>query len=46
MTTVANGSQVKGKGTFAKGVHPPERKGLAADAGIEVLPTPRGPVNK
>ncbi|MCD4825644.1 MAG: electron transport complex subunit RsxC [Phycisphaerae bacterium] len=29
-----------GKGTFDHGVHPPERKGLAADAKIEVLPTP------
>ena len=40
MTTVATGSLKKGKGTFAKGVHPPEHKGLAADAIIEVLPTP------
>jgi len=30
---------VKG-GTFAGGVHPPERKHLAAEAAIEVLPTP------
>ncbi|MBN1942062.1 MAG: electron transport complex subunit RsxC [Phycisphaerae bacterium] len=29
-----------GRGTFAHGVHPPERKNLAADAAIEVLPTP------
>jgi electron transport complex protein RnfC len=29
-----------GKGTFPGGVHPPERKGLAADAAIEVLPAP------
>ncbi|HDY65793.1 MAG TPA: electron transport complex subunit RsxC, partial [Phycisphaerae bacterium] len=29
-----------GKGTFARGVHPPGRKGLAADAAIEVFPTP------
>ncbi|MBN1556376.1 MAG: electron transport complex subunit RsxC [Phycisphaerae bacterium] len=29
-----------GEGTFPHGVHPPERKGLAADAAIEVLPTP------
>ncbi|HDY64858.1 MAG TPA: RnfABCDGE type electron transport complex subunit C, partial [Phycisphaerae bacterium] len=29
-----------GKGTFAKGLHPPGRKGLAADAAIEVFPTP------
>lgn len=29
-----------GEGTFRHGVHPPERKGLAADAAIEVLPTP------
>ncbi len=31
---------IPGKGTFARGVHPPERKGLAADAAIEVFPTP------
>lgn len=36
MTTQA----MTGKGTFAHGVHPPQRKGLAADAAIEVLPTP------
>jgi electron transport complex protein RnfC len=29
-----------GNKTFPRGVHPPERKGLAADAAIEVLPTP------
>ncbi len=40
MTTVQNGSPTRGKGTFARGIHPPERKGLAADAAIEVLPTP------
>jgi electron transport complex protein RnfC len=28
------------RGTFPRGVHPPERKGLAADAAIEVLPAP------
>jgi len=28
-------------GTFARGVHPPDRKDLAADAPIEVLPTPK-----
>ena len=27
-------------GTFSHGLHPPERKGLAANAAIEVLPTP------
>jgi electron transport complex protein RnfC len=31
---------VSGEGTFRHGVHPPERKGLAADAAIEMLPTP------
>lgn len=31
---------VTGRGTFARGVHPPDRKGLAADAAIEVIPTP------
>ncbi len=29
------------KKTFARGVHPPEQKGLARDAAIEVLPTPK-----
>ena len=29
-----------GPGTFAHGVHPPERKELAADAPIEIVPTP------
>ncbi len=31
---------VRGRGTFARGVHPPEHKELAANAAIEVLPTP------
>ncbi len=35
MTTVAIG-----RGTFARGVHPPERKHLSDRAPIEVLPTP------
>lgn len=35
---------LKGKGTFARGVHPPERKELAASAEIEVLPVPAEPV--
>ena len=29
-----------GKGTFARGVHPPERKQFSEDAPIEVLPVP------
>ena len=29
-----------GRGTFARGVHPPEQKILAADAPIEIMPTP------
>lgn len=29
-----------GKGTFARGLHPPERKHFSADVPIEVLPTP------
>jgi len=29
-----------GPGTFAHGVHPPQRKSLAADAPIEIIPTP------
>ena len=29
-----------GEGTFAKGIHPPEHKGFASDAAIEVLPAP------
>ncbi len=40
MTTAATGSLAGGKGTFAHGVHPPGKKGLAADANIQVLPTP------
>jgi electron transport complex protein RnfC len=31
---------IPGPGTFAHGVHPPQLKELAADAPIEVLPTP------
>jgi len=38
MTRMA--TTLSGEGTFPHGVHPPERKGLAADAAIEVLPTP------
>jgi len=30
-----------GRGTFPRGVHPPEGKELSADAPIEVLPTPK-----
>jgi len=30
-----------GKGTFAGGIHPPERKSLAESLPIEVLPTPK-----
>ncbi|MFW6065916.1 MAG: electron transport complex subunit RsxC [Planctomycetota bacterium] len=33
-------SELPGKGTFARGLHPPGRKSYAADAPIEVLPTP------
>ncbi len=29
-----------GPGTFARGVHPPQRKELSADAPIEIVPTP------
>jgi len=29
-----------GPGTFASGVHPPQRKELAADAPIEIIPAP------
>ena len=29
-----------GPGTFAHGVHPPEKKSLAADVPIEIIPTP------
>lgn len=32
--------QRQGSGSFARGIHPPERKGFAADAPIEVLPNP------
>lgn len=35
-------STIRRAGTFVGGLHPPERKGLAADAPIEVLPTPKG----
>ena len=30
-----------GTGTFARGIHPPDQKALAAEAAIEVLPTPK-----
>jgi electron transport complex protein RnfC len=30
-----------GKGTFARGIHPPERKTLAQDAAVEALATPQ-----
>jgi H+/Na+-translocating ferredoxin:NAD+ oxidoreductase subunit C len=30
-----------GPGTFAHGVHPPERKSMAADLPIEIIPTPK-----
>ena len=33
-------SGISGKGTFSRGVHPPDQKHFAADAGIEVLPAP------
>ena len=36
--TTATG--IPGKGTFSKGVHPPDRKEFAAEQAIEVLPTP------
>ena len=32
--------EVAGKGTFERGIHPPERKHFASDATIEVIPTP------
>ena len=32
--------QSEGKGTFRRGVHPPERKHFSADAPIEVMPAP------
>lgn len=31
---------IPGKGDFARGIHPPDNKIFAADAGIEVVPTP------
>jgi electron transport complex protein RnfC len=31
---------MKGKGTFAHGVHPPEKKQFAEDMGIELVPAP------
>ena len=31
---------LKGSGSFAHGVHPPERKHFSADRAIEILPTP------
>ena len=37
----SNAGLFPGSGTFARGVHPPQRKELAADAPIEILPTPR-----
>ena len=35
-----NAGLFPGRGTFARGVHPPQRKELAADAPIEILPPP------
>ena len=31
---------IPGRGSFTRGVHPPHRKHLAADAPVEVMPTP------
>jgi electron transport complex protein RnfC len=31
----------RGRGTFPRGIHPPEEKALAEESPIEVLPTPR-----
>jgi len=39
--TAAVASALPGSLSFSRGVHPPERKGLAADAAIEVVPTPK-----
>ncbi|MEE8451813.1 MAG: electron transport complex subunit RsxC [Thermoguttaceae bacterium] len=36
----AHSTAMAGKGSFARGIHPPERKASAADTPIEVLPTP------
>lgn len=36
----AQTTAMAGKDSFARGIHPPERKTRAADAPIEVLPTP------
>ncbi len=30
-----------GTGTFARGIHPPERKNFSADAAIEIMPPPK-----
>jgi len=30
-----------GRGSFARGIHPPERKEISADAAIEVVPSPQ-----
>ena len=38
MTATARGAP---QATFARGAHPPDRKALAAEAPIEVLPTPK-----
>ncbi|MBN1930513.1 MAG: electron transport complex subunit RsxC [Desulfobacterales bacterium] len=32
---------LKGRGSFAHGVHPPERKSFAGDQAIEILPSPQ-----
>ncbi len=40
MTAAVTRKPVKQRRTFSGGVHPPERKGLAEEAAIEVLPTP------
>lgn len=39
MTTTT--TQIPGKGTFPRGIHPPEGKHFAENAPIEVLPTPK-----
>ncbi|HOW96784.1 MAG TPA: electron transport complex subunit RsxC [Kiritimatiellia bacterium] len=37
---IAAPSRAPGPGTFARGIHPPERKGFAAEVPIEIMPNP------
>ncbi len=42
LTEVSAITRIPGSGTFARGLHPDDRKTLSAGAALEVLPTPAG----